>query len=718
MEALKIAANAAVACRLMTDRPIVALNQTDFTDVGAVVLSCQEWRTGMLTLLQQTGFGIPAFVVHDDVQGTEALPAGSTWLSLDDAAHAERIEQAVQAYRRQLLPPFFDTLSRYVGMRNTTFACPGHQGGQFFLRHPAGRLFHEFYGERLFRSDICNADVRLGDLLIHEGAALEAQQYAARVFNADQTFFVLNGTSAANKVVTNALLAPGDLVLFDRNNHKSVHHGALVQAGATPLYLETARNPYGFIGGIDDKALDADTLRARVQALDPDKAAQPRPFRLAVIQLGTYDGTLYNARQVIDRIGALCDYVLFDAAWVGYEQFIDILSDCSPLLLELTPDDPGIIVTQSVHKQLAGLSQASQIHKKDAHLKGQARYCNHRRFNNAYMLHASTSPFYPIFAALEINARIHDGQAGRQLWHACVMLGIDVRKQLSARCTQIRPFIPEEVDGQPWASYPTAQIARDKRFFACAQGAHWHAFDGYAEGQYLIDPCKLLLTTPGIAADTGDYAAFGVPATLLAHYLRSQGIIPEKSDLYSILFLLTPAEDAAKMARLVAAIETFEQLLAEDAPLSEVLPHLYEKYRYRYQGYTLRQLCEEMHALNVKHDLKALQRAMFRGASLPTMVMPPQQANQALIRNDVAFLPLSEIHGRVAAEGALPYPPGILCVVPGEAWSDAAWAYFMALEDIIQRLPGFAPELQGVKILETPGELPRLMAYVVDTPVR
>lgn len=714
MKPLKIAANATVACRLITDRPIVALGQTDFTDVGAVVLTRQELDTGILSVLQRTGFGVPAFIVRDEHDASDALPEGCAWLALDEPAHSDKLEQSIKHYRRHLLPPFFDTLSRYVGLGNSSFACPGHQGGNFFLRHPAGRLFHDFYGEHLFRSDICNADVRLGDLLIHEGAALEAQQYAAKVFNADQTFFVLNGTSAANKVVTNALLAPGDLVLFDRNNHKSVHHGALIQAGATPIYLETARNPYGFIGGIDDKALNEANLRGKIRSVAPGRETSARPFRLAVIQLATYDGTLYNAQQIVRRIGHLCDYILFDSAWAGYEQFIDILSDCSPLLLTLTPDDPGIIVTQSVHKQLAGFSQASQIHKKDAHIKGQARYCNHRQFNNAFMLHASTSPFYPIFAALEVNARIHDGGAGTPLWHECMRLGIDIRKALRARCTQIRPFIPDAIDGRPWESYPTEQIVHDGRFFACAAKAKWHAFEGYGDRQYLIDPCKLLLTTPGVDAATGQYADFGVPATLLAHYLRVQGIIPEKSDLYSILFLLTPAEDAAKMQHLVEVLVSFERHLEADSPLSEVLPHLYERYRERYCGYTLRQLCQEMHDINVRHDMKALQKAMFRAESMPEVAMLPQQANHALVRGDVELLPLAAVRGRVAAEGALPYPPGILCVVPGEAWSDAAWTYFMALEQLVKTLPGFAPELQGVKIMQSAtDDTSQLMAYVV-----
>ncbi|UJR53406.1 ornithine decarboxylase [Dickeya zeae] len=715
MKQLKIAANAAVASRLITLRPIVALSQTDFTDIAAVVVSVEEARSGILSVMHHSGFGIPAFVVREPWHtGEEQLPPGSEWLSLDKAGeHALQLEKVAAEYQARLLPPFFDTLSKYVGMRNTTFACPGHQGGSFFRKHPAGRQFFEFYGENMFRSDICNADVKLGDLLIHEGAAKKAQKFAATVFNADKTYFVLNGTSAANKVVTNALLTRGDLVLFDRNNHKSNHHGALIQAGATPIYLETARNPFGFIGGVDAHCFDEGYLRELIREAAPDRADEARPFRLAVIQLGTYDGTIYNARQVVDSIGHLCDYILFDSAWVGYEQFIPMMEQCSPLLLDLNENDPGIFVTQSVHKQQAGFSQTSQIHKKDNHIRGQKRFCPHKRLNNAFMLHASTSPFYPLFAALDVNAKMHEGPSGRRLWMECVRLGIEARKQLLEHCSLIKPFVPPMVGGKRWQDHDTNVMAQDVRFFNFEPGDNWHAFEGYAQQQYFVDPCKLLLTTPGIDAATGAYTPFGIPATILANYLREHGIIPEKCDLNSILFLLTPAEDRVKMERLVAALVQFEQLIEQDAPLSEVLPSLYHKYEQRYAGYTLRQLCQEMHDFYASHDVKRLQKEMFRKASFPQAVVLPQDAHTAYIRGEVDLVPLAEAEGRIAAEGALPYPPGVLCVVPGEVWGGAVLHYFQALEAGINLMPGFAPELQGVYSVAQEDGSKRLCANVI-----
>jgi ornithine decarboxylase len=699
-----------------SDRDIVPVEKTDFTDVAVAVLSDQDFD--YINKIDETGFGIPIVVI---MPGGEKMPP--QYVGKVDCVISEETvnksrcistaERLASNYEQKVLPPFFADLVDYVSEKNNPFDCPGHQDGEFFKKHPAGRYLYDFYGPHIFQSDICNADVTLGDLLIHEGPALDAQDFAAEVFHADKTYFVLNGTSSSNKVVTNALLTPGDLVLYDRNNHKSVAIGALIQAGATPVYLETARNPYGFIGGIDAHCFDEAYLRALAAERDPAKAGQKRPFRLAVIQLGTYDGTLYNARYVVDKIGHLCDYILFDSAWVGYEQFIPMLRDCSPLLLHLTADDPGIMVTQSVHKQQAGFSQASQIHKKDNHINGQKRYCNHKRFNNSFMANASTSPFYPMFATLAVNAKIHAGDAGHKMWRDCVKMGIEVRKDILRRCRYIRPFVAPVVHGRPWQEGVTEQMVDDLAYFTFEPGEKWHAFEGYGPGQYIVDPCKLLLTTPGIDAESGEYEAFGIHANILATYLRGNGVIPEKCDLNSILFLLTPAENKNKLRFLTSQLVRFERFIENDVPMEEVLLGVYNSHPARYAGYTIRQLCQEMHDFYKDLHVKDLQKKLFRHDSFPAYAMSPQQAQYAFIRGQSELVPLNQIEGRIALEGALPYPPGVLCVVPGERWSATAVQYFQALEQGMNVLPGFASEIQGV-YLEKEGTKTSAYGYVLS----
>ena len=698
------------------DRTCIPINETDFTNIGAVVVSASEMD--VLDNEQIRSFGIPAIVMVVDPSHTisfdmERIGAVIDVTSTSINDYKGTIEQIVASYEALILPPFFKALSDYVGDNNAQFDCPGHQGGQFFGKHPTGRAFYDFFGEHIFRADLCNADVKLGDLLIHEGYAHDAQAHAAAVYNADKTYFVLNGTSSANKVVLNALLTPGDIILYDRNNHKSICHGGLVMSGATPIYLETARNPFGSIGGILERCFDESYIRTLIGEKDPNKAKADRPIRLAVIQLGTYDGTIYNARQVVDKIGHLCDYIFFDSAWVGYEQFIPMMKDCSPLLLELGPNDPGILVTQSVHKQQAGFSQTSQIHKKDKHIKGQDRYVDHKRFNNSFMMHASTSPFYPLFASLDVNAKIHEGELGKQLWRECIELGINARKSVLSHCKYLRPLVPPIVHGKKWEEGNTQEMANDVSYFAFEPNAKWHSFKGYGEGQYFIDPCKFQLITPGINVETGAYEDFGIHANILANYLRENRIIPEKCDLNTILFLMTPAESKEKMDALVDQLVRFEELIDRNAPMEEVLPSIYYSHIDKYKGYHIRQLCQEMHDFYKARNVSTLQQRLFYKEYFPEYVMNPQEANFEFQRNKGELVSLDEAEGRIALEGALPYPPGVLCVQPGERWSRTACDYFLALEEGINQLPGFAPEIQGVYLIEQPDGSKKAYGYVL-----
>lgn len=702
--------------RSIEDRTCIPINETDFTNIGAVVVSASEMD--VLDNEQIRSFGIPAIVMVVDPSHTISFDMERIGAVIDVTSNSINdykgtIEQIVASYEALILPPFFKALSDYVGDNNAQFDCPGHQGGQFFAKHPTGRAFYDFFGDHIFRADLCNADVKLGDLLIHEGYAHDAQAHAAAVYNADKTYFVLNGTSSANKVVLNALLTPGDIILYDRNNHKSICHGGLVMSGATPIYLETARNPFGSIGGILEHCFDESYIRNLIGEKDPNKAKADRPIRLAVIQLGTYDGTIYNARQVVDKIGHLCDYIFFDSAWVGYEQFIPMMKDCSPLLLELGPNDPGILVTQSVHKQQAGFSQTSQIHKKDKHIKGQDRYVDHKRFNNSFMMHASTSPFYPLFASLDVNAKIHEGELGKQLWRECIEVGIDARKSVLRRCKYLRPLVPPVVHGKKWEEGNTQEMANDVSYFAFEPNAKWHSFKGYGEGQYFIDPCKFQLITPGINVETGAYEDFGIHANILANYLRENRIIPEKCDLNTILFLMTPAESKEKMDALVDQLVRFEELIDRNAPMEEVLPSIYYSHIDKYKGYHIRQLCQEMHDFYKARNVSTLQQRLFYKEYFPEYVMNPQEANFEFQRNKGELVSLDEAEGRIALEGALPYPPGVLCVQPGERWSRTACDYFLALEEGINQLPGFAPEIQGVYLIEQPDGSKKAYGYVL-----
>jgi ornithine decarboxylase len=722
--------------------------------VGAYIVAVDGERLeparNLVRAVRGAGFSTPLWALADSHRLSQTLAPdvigevdGCIFLGQQTPTfHAKQVIASITQYGLGLLPPFFGGLMAYDAEANISFACPGHQGGEFYRKSPAGQLFFKHFGEQIFRNDLCNADVDLGDLLIHVGAAVEAQRHAARVFGADRTYFVLNGTSSSNKIVAHACLRRGDLVLFDRNNHKSLHQGALVQAGAIPIFLPTARNPFGMIGAIDWQALDEDYLREQVRRhpLGRERADSKRPFRLACIQLATYDGTIYNVRKVMEKIGRLCDYVLWDEAWIGYNAFHPLFADHSPMRLSgLDPESAGLFSTQSVHKQGAGFSQASQIHKRDEHIRGQRRFIEHKRFNESFLMHASTSPFYPLFAALDVNAKVHAGKAGEVLWDRCIELGIETRKQLRELQRHYQragagpheqwffdPFVPDTVtirgsrfsndlENARWEELPTELLKAEQQCWSFDPDATWHGYQGYAPGYAMVDPNKLMLLTPGIDRRTGEYLDFGVPATVLANYLREQRIVPEKCDLNSILFLLTPADDESKLGALLAKLVRFKNLWDEDAPLAEVLPTLYAQNSARYAGYTLRRVCTEMHEFYRKANIKQLQKLCFRASSFPELALTPQDAYARLVANEVDYVPLPLVKNRVAATLALIYPPGIGVIVPGERWDAKAQPmldYFRAFEESFNRFPGFNYEVQGVYQEQVDGRI-QFHTYVV-----
>jgi ornithine decarboxylase len=639
---------------------------------------------------------------------------------------ARNLASHLRNYAETLRTPFFGALLDYSEQGNQLWTCPGHNGGIFYSRSPIGRIFFEHLGAAVFRDDIDNSVLELGDLLTHEGPALAAQKEAARIFGADRTYFVLNGTSSSNKIVLSSLVAEGDLVLFDRNNHKAAHHGALLLAGGIPVYLPADRNAYGLIGPIDHDALDEARIREAIRThpllAGTDHWRRPRPFRAAVIEQCTYDGTINNAEVILRKLGPLCDYLVFDEAWAGFMKFHPLFRGRYAMgLPPLGPDAPGIIATQSTHKQLAGFSQASQIHVRDRHLKGQPRRVEHRRFNETFLMHASTSPFYPLFASLDVGAHMMKGRSGEVLWDDTIRLGIELRKKLRAIRREFEdspdparrwfpdPFVPDRVMWRPtpdapekltaWEDVPTDALASDPTFWALSPGAAWHGFRHLAPGYAMIDPNKLTLLMPGFDRATGEYAEHGIPAPLLAEYLRENRIVAEKNDLHSILFLLTPGVESSKAGTLLSWIVTFKRLHDENAPLREVIPDFIVRRPERYRGMGLRDLAHAMHSSYREAQVSTLQRAQFRPENLPVPAMTPLDASRMLTRNNVDYLPIAQVAGRIAATLMLVYPPGIATIVPGERLDARAAPmldYLRMFEEAENRFPGFGTEIQGV----------------------
>jgi ornithine decarboxylase len=721
-----------------------------------------EWggKTGgidarrVLDTLADVGLEIPVFLVapSDDLAREQHgllvdVVQGLIYPEEDTPDFVARyVNRHFEAYIEHLKTPFFGRVIEFNEAGSEMWTCPGHNGGMFYRRSPVGRVFYEYLGEQIFRTDIDNSVVELGDLLVHEGPARAAEAAAAQIFGADRTYFVLNGTSTSNKIAAGALVSRGDLVLFDRNNHKSAHHGALVLAGGIPVYLPAGRNPQGLIGPIDPEALDEDRIRTAIRdcplVTDPARWQAKRPFRLAIIEQCTYDGTIYDIQMIVDRIGRLCDYILFDEAWAGFMKFHPLFAGHYAMGLDnLGPDDPGIIATQSTHKQLAGFSQASQIHIKARHIAGQPRHVTERRFNQAYLLHASTSPFYPLFSSLDVGAQMMKGRNGFHLWNEATRLAVETRKAIRRvlRDYQARtgsaglppwffdPFVPDTVtvtgsphtadlNDVPWEDVPTPVLLAEQQCWQLRPGARWHGFGDLIDGYAMTDPNKLTLLTPGFSRESGDYLDWGVPAPVVAEFLRERGIVPEKNDLNTILFLVTPGIETSKAGTLITTLVDFKNFFDANAPLSDVLPRFTAAQPQVYGTERLRDLCQRMHDFYRKGQTSRLQRLQFEAGHFPEIVLSPQEATERFTAGQIDYIPIDQVAGHVAATMALVYPPGTGVIIPGERWDQRAApmiAYLKLFEESYAQFPGFTNEIHGVFPEEGKDGRVRLFTYVI-----
>lgn len=678
MDFFKIAFGNGVNLNKIKNWKTVPIDQVkNSAEIAAIVIQNKDpnAQKQAQALRNQSGFSIPIIEVDQQVSTTDQ----------------EEIADLAKNYEQKMVPGFLTDLINFAQAKPISFTTPGHHNGQYYDKHPAGVVFNKFFGKNLMFADTSDTVPQLGDTMTHAGTPLDAEKLAAKTYHADKVYFCTNGTTSANSICASALLSEGDLVLFDRNNHKSLYNSALVMSGAKPVYIPTDRNALGLIGEMDPDFFTEDKIRAEVAKVDPKKAKAKRPFRLAIVQAETYDGVFYDAKWIVDRIGKLCDYILFDCAWGGFEEFVPIMRHLSPLLLSLGPDDPGILVTQSLHKQQAGMAQASQILKKDSHIKGQKRYVDHKHFNHAYLKFVTSSYAYPLYASLTVNSYVTASEGNKKWWAETLRMGIEWRKKLLKQSKLFKPLVPDN-----FAEIPTANLMDDAKYWNMNKNDDWHGFRKMGNGEAMIDPLKITVRTPGIDVKNAKYEKTGIPGAVVAEFLMENHIIRAKNDLNSLLFLLTPGDSQEELDTLLNAFLKFEQYYYEDALVKDVLPVLYQAYPERYHGYTLKQLCQEMHEYYKENKTFVLQQKLFVKPNMQNYQMTPAEADQLFKKDQTELVDLEDVVGRTAAEGALPYPPGVFIVAPGEKWGEIDQKYFEVLAHAIEKFPGFVPEIQGV----------------------
>ena len=626
---------------------------------------------------------------------------------------AGRIEEALRAYADTLLPPFFKALVEYADEDKYAWHTPGHMGGVAFLKSPAGRRFFDFFGENVLRADLSISVPELGSLLPHSGVVGEAERNAAGAFGADRTFFVTNGTSTSNKIVWHGQVVEGDVVVVDRNCHKSIEH-ALIMTGAVPVYLTPTRNRYGIIGPIPKEQFAADAIAEKIRDCALVAGAGPDTARLAVLTNSTYDGICYHVTEILRGMAGQVDTVHFDEAWFAYAAFHPIYDGRYGMHDHGAGDYPAIFATQSTHKLLAALSQASMVHLRDRHLPPDRRI-DQDRFNEAFMMHTSTSPQYGIIASLDVAARMMQHGGGTVMTQDTIDEAIDFRREMARIRHRLesegeegggdaawwfRVFQPDGL-ADPATADPSPAHRPD--FWQINDGDAWHGYDAVGDGFAMLDPIKVTILTPGIGAD-GTLGNWGMPAAIVSRFLWRRGIVVEKTGTYSFLVLFSIAVTKGKSGSLVAELFTLKELYDAGAPVKDVFPDLADQYPDRYGAATLPDLCAEMHGFYKQRDVIDIIHDVY--AVLPRQDMTPAQAYRRLVKGEVESLPLEQLDGRTNAVGIVPYPPGIPVIMPGERFDRShtprIFEYLEMLQDFDALFPGFEHEIHGVEMKPDP----------------
>ena len=629
------------------------------------------------------------------------------WMLEDTAAFVGgRVAAAVRRYLDVMLPPLAAALMKFTQEYEYSWHTPGHTGGTAFLKSPVGRIFFDYFGENLLRSDLSISVGNLGSLLDHTGPMGEHEKYAARVFGAHRSYSVTNGTSMSNRVIFMAAVARDQIALCDRNCHKSIEH-SLVMTGAIPQYLVPLRNRYGIIGPIPPDRLRKDTLKAAIKA-NPlvSKGVDQRAVH-SIITNSTYDGLCYNARRVEELLDPSVDRIHFDEAWYAYARFNPLYRDRHAMHGD--PKDhkgPTVFATHSTHKLLAALSQASLLHIRDGRSP-----IPHARFNESYMLHASTSPFYPIIVSNDITTAMMDGPGGPTLTGESIQEAVAFRQTLCRVHRELsqkndwffRPWNADTIktsrSGKKvrFEDASPEQLASDPDCWVLHPGETWHGFGDLEDGYCMLDPIKVSIVTPGVA-DKGGLDKRGIPATLLTSYLHNRGVEVEKTTDFTILFLFSIGITKGKWGTLLNALLDFKRDYDNNSSLTQVLPHLPASHPGVYGGLGLRELADQMFAqLRESRQTHWLAEAF---STLPKPVMTPNAAFQYLVRDEIEHVPLDKLAERVLATSVVPYPPGIPMLMPGESTGarDGPYlGYLRALAAWDKRFPGFGHDTHGVE---------------------
>ncbi len=608
--------------------------------------------------------------------------------------------------------PFFTALKDYSRQPTGVFHAMPISRGKSISRSHWIRDMGDFYGMNIFLAETSATSGGLDSLLEPQGPIKEAQELAARAFGAKHTFFATNGTSTCNKIVVQAIVRPGDIVLVDRDCHKSHHYG-MVLAGAQVVYLDSyPLHNYSMYGAVPLREIKHTLLRLKA-------AGKLDRVRMLLLTNCTFDGVVYNVERVMEECLAIKPDLVFlwDEAWFGFARFgptyrqrtamhvaqtlrerfkspeyakryaahSEEIADADEetlLSTRLMPDPEKVRVrayaTQSTHKTLTSLRQGSMIHVHDQNFKGEVA----QSFHEAYMTHTSTSPNYQIIASLDVGRRQVELE-GFELVQKQVEAAMSMRKAILTHPLLQKYFKVLTVGDMIPPEFRTSGI---ESYYDPEHG--WNdIWEAWAEDEFALDATRVTLAVAGTGFD-GD--SFKNKVLMDKH-----GIQINKTSRNSVLFMTNIGTTRSSVAYLIEVLVQIARDLdsrMEDASPMET--KAFEKRVHRLQ-----------HELPPLPDFSRFHTAFRSNDGTETAEGDIRSAFfLAYDESKCEYLPLegSDLEdamggGRelVSTSFVIPYPPGFPILVPGQVISREILSFMRELD--VKEIHGYDPDL-GLRI--------------------
>jgi arginine decarboxylase len=454
--------------------------------------------------------------------------------------------------------------------------------------------------------------------------------------------------------------------------------------------------------------MDPKTIQAKAKAGSLTKKVASQKPVYAVVTNSTYDGLCYNSHRVEELLAKSSDRIHMDEAWYGYARFNPMYENYFAMRGDpAAHKGPTVFATHSTHKLLAAFSQASYIHVRDG--RGAI---DHHRFNQAYMMHTSTSPLYAIVASNDITSAMMDGSGGLSLTQEVIDEAVDFRQAVGRVRREFgkkkdwffKPWNVETVKGPggrkvAFEDAPTELLTRSQEPWILRPGDKWHGFEDIADEWCMLDPVKVSILSPGMGED-GKLEKTGVPAALVNAWFNRFGIVPTRVTDFQVMFLFSIGVTKGKWGTLLTNLLAFKRDYDANRPVAQSLPEIAAQHPERYGKVGMHELGDELFEYLRENRPSEVLNAAYE--TLPAADMTPREAYERLVAGEVELVPSDKLAKRTAANAVMPYPPGIPMLMSGENFGAAdspQIEYLRSMQNREKQFPGFAGVIEGAEMI-------------------